>query len=143
MKFFEQNCIVKWAIFFPSFCWLWDFLLENLKLKRNSENVRWYIWADIKKLYAQNNILKKIIPNMTFWIIYILVQIFFLGTALGCFSQFFLIFCRWPTMVTNIFTQPAPPQKASYGPGWNMLTKFKQCIIGQIISHANWANMIF
>ena len=30
---FERNCIVKWVIFSVSFCWLWDFLLENLKLK--------------------------------------------------------------------------------------------------------------
>ena len=59
VMFSERNCVVKWAIFFPSFCWLWDFLLENLKLKRNSEYVRWYIWANIKKLYARNNIFKK------------------------------------------------------------------------------------
>ena len=31
---FERNCIVKWVIFFASFCWLWDFLLENLILKK-------------------------------------------------------------------------------------------------------------
>ena len=90
MKFFEQNCIVKWAIFFPSFCWLWDFLLENLKLKRNSEDVHWYIWVNIKQFYTRNNIFKKWIPNMTFWIIYIFVQISFLGTALGRFSKCFL-----------------------------------------------------
>ena len=72
-----------------SFCWLWDFLLENLKLKRYSEDVRWNIWANIKDLYARNNIFKKIIPNMTFWIIYVLVQISFLETALGRFSQCF------------------------------------------------------
>ena len=29
---FERNCIVKWVIFFASFCWLWDFVLENPKL---------------------------------------------------------------------------------------------------------------
>ena len=28
MSFFERNCIVKWMI---SFCWLWDFLLDNLE----------------------------------------------------------------------------------------------------------------
>ena len=56
---------------------------------------------------------------MTFWIIYNLVQIPFLGTALGRFNQcFFFIFRRWPTMVTDISTQPPPPpdKKASYGP---------------------------
>ena len=111
VRFFERNCIVKWVIFFASFCWLWDFLLENLKLKRNSDDVRGNFSTNIKKLYAQNNIFKKRIPNMTFWIIYILVQISFLGTALGRLSQcfFFLIFRRWPTMVTDIFTQPPPP----------------------------------
>ena len=34
MRFFEWNCIVKWVIFFASFCWFWDVLLENLKLKK-------------------------------------------------------------------------------------------------------------
>ena len=48
---------------------------------------------------------------MTFWIIYILVQISILGTALGCFSQF-------------LASLPPPPpsplhhhKKASYDPG--------------------------
>ena len=31
VRFFVRNSIVKW-IFFASFCWLWDFLPENLKL---------------------------------------------------------------------------------------------------------------
>ena len=79
LRFFGRNCIVKWVIFFASFCWLWDFLLENLKLKRNSEDVRWNIWANIKKLYARNNIFKKRIPNMTFWIIYIWSKFLFWG----------------------------------------------------------------
>ena len=79
VRFFERNCIVKWVIFFASFCWLWDFLLENLKLKRNSEDVRWYIWANARKLYARNNIFKKRILNITFSIIYILVQFHFWG----------------------------------------------------------------
>ena len=29
VRLFEWNCIVKWVIFFISFCWLWDFLMEN------------------------------------------------------------------------------------------------------------------
>ena len=108
---FWAKLVLKLVVFFASFCWLWDFLLENLKLKRNSDDVRGNVSTNIKKLYAQNNIFKKRIPNMTFWIIYILVQISFLGTALGRLSQcfFFLIFRRWPTMVTDIFTQPPPP----------------------------------
>ena len=31
---FERNCIVKCVIFFANFCWLWNFLIENLKLKK-------------------------------------------------------------------------------------------------------------
>ena len=31
-RFFERNCIVNWVIFLARFCWLWDFLPENLKL---------------------------------------------------------------------------------------------------------------
>ena len=63
---------------------------------------------------------------MRFWISYILVQIFFcfvLGfflTALGRFSQCYLIFCRRPTVVTHIFTpdhkKPLDHKKPSYGP---------------------------
>ena len=32
-RFFEQNCLVKWMIFFATFCWLWEFLPGNLKFK--------------------------------------------------------------------------------------------------------------
>ena len=117
VMFFERNCIVKLVIFFASFCWLWGFLLENLKLKRNPNDVCGNVWTNIKKLYAQNNILKKRFSNMTFWIIYILVQISILGTALGRFSQFIFNFCRRRTMMADIFSQPAPPpQKSFLGP---------------------------
>ena len=51
-KVFERNCIVKCMIFFASFCCLWDFLLENLKLKKNSVDVYWNVWTNIKTLYA-------------------------------------------------------------------------------------------
>ena len=114
VRFFERNYIVKWVIFFGSFCWLWHFLLNNLKLKRNSDDVHWNVFKNIKKLYARKNIFKKIILNMRFWIIYILVQILFfgglLGTVLGCFSQcfFFSIFRHQPATAADIFTQ-APP----------------------------------
>ena len=110
VRFFEQNCIVKWVIFFTSFCWLWDFLLENLE-RNNFDNVHWKVWTNIKKLFSRNNVFKKGITNMQFWIIYILVQIsFFGGLVLGCFSHhLFLVFYRRPTMVVDIFTQPPPP----------------------------------
>ena len=32
-EFFLSEIVVKCVIFFASFCWLWDFLIENLKLK--------------------------------------------------------------------------------------------------------------
>ena len=92
VMFFERNCIVKWAIFFASFCWLWDFLLQNLKSKRNYKDFHWYIWTNATKyniFKKRNNIFNERIPSMTHWIIHILVQISFLGTALGCFSQCF------------------------------------------------------
>ena len=128
VRFFERNCVVKWVIFFASFCWLWEFLLDNLKMK---QILWWYPLKCVDKyiykyvLHARDNIFKKVILNTKFWIIYILDQISFLGTALGCFSQsFFNIFCRWPTTVADIFTHPPPVpppppiphhKKASYG----------------------------
>ena len=61
-------------------------------------------------MHVQNNIFKKRVPNMRFWINYILVRISFLGTALERFSQcFFFIFCRRSTMVVDIITQPPTP----------------------------------
>ena len=107
VRFFERNCIVKWMILIASFCWLWDFLLEKMKLKWNSDDVRWNVWTNIKKLYPQNIIFKTRIPNMAFSIIYILVQISLLGTALGHFK----FFCRRSTMVVDIFTQPPTIEK--------------------------------
>ena len=59
VRFFEQNSIVKWVIFFASFCWLWDFLLEKLKLKKNSDDAHWNMWTNMKKLYGWNNIFQK------------------------------------------------------------------------------------
>ena len=102
MRFFERSYIVKWVIFFASFCWLWDFLLENQKLTKNSGNVHWNVWTNIKKLYSrnQNNISKKQkkkrIPNMRFWIIYIWAQIsFFRGLLQGILVKFFFVRQLW------------------------------------------------
>ena len=100
--FFERNFIVKLVVFFTSFCWLWDFLIEDLKLKRNSDDVHWNVWRNIKKLYAQNNIFKKGIPNMAFWVI-LAISYFGPNFDFGdCFyGVFFLIFVVgqswWPT----------------------------------------------
>ena len=78
-------------------------------IKKNSD-FHWNIWTNTKKLYARNNIFKKRLPNTRFWIIYVLVQIsLFWGLFLGISaSVFFLIFCRWSTMVADIFTQLRP-----------------------------------
>ena len=99
---FEQDYIVKCVILFAIFCWFWDFLLENLKLKTKL----W--WCSLEHLDKHKNVC----PKYETLNIYILVQIlFFGGTALGRFSQcFFKISCRWSTMVGDIFNQsPTPP----------------------------------
>ena len=77
-------------IFFVSFRWHCETCcLKIWKLENNSDDAHWNVWTNIKTLYAQNNIFKKRVPNMRFWIIYILIQISFLGTALGRFIQCF------------------------------------------------------
>ena len=76
------------------------------------------------KLYVQN-IFRKRITNMRFWIIYILVQVsFFCGTALGRFCQFFFVFFLNFLLSVNHggqhFTKPPSPhhKKAFYGPAY-------------------------
>ena len=87
IRFFDWNCIVKWVIFFASFCWLWDFLLENLKLKRSSEEVLWNIWANIKRLYARNNSSKYNILNHLYF-----RPIVYFGDCFRAFSQVFFFY---------------------------------------------------
>ena len=107
---FKWNCVVKWVIFSVSFCWSSDFLLENVELK-NSNDVHWNVWMNIKKLYNHNNTFKK--QNSKCEILnhlYCGSSFIFGGTALRCFSlHFFLIFCRRWTIVGDIFTQPPSP----------------------------------
>ena len=98
-----------------------DFLLENLKINENSDDVHWNVWTNIKTSYARNNIFKKKFPNMIFWIIYTLVQISFVGTALGRFSQFFFFFFWSLANHSSQHFYSVPPctphhKKASYGP---------------------------
>ena len=76
--FFEGNLILKWMIFFDSFCWLSDFLLKNLKLRDKLQ-----IWG-FELFFG---------PNFVFW-----------GIVSGRFSQ--RNFCRRSTMVATIFIQP-------------------------------------
>ena len=71
VRFFERNSIVKWVIFFGSFCGLWDFLLNNLKLKKDLMiSAGTYGW--VCKSYMS----EKIFSKKCF---YILVQFSFLG----------------------------------------------------------------
>ena len=46
---------------FRSLCLLWNFLLQNLKLKKkkNSADVHWNVWKSIKILYVQNYVFEK------------------------------------------------------------------------------------
>ena len=120
VRFFERNCIVKWVIFFASFCWLWDFLLENLKLRIKSDDIQWNVWANTKSLYARNNIFKKRIPNMRFLNhLYFGPNFHFWGTALGRFSSLVNLGGRHVCLAPLL--PPPPPlhrhhKKASYGP---------------------------
>ena len=75
--------------------YLWDFLLEDLKI-RNSDDVQWQVWMNINKLYAPNNIFKKRILKTRIRIIHIWSKFCFVffgcGTNLGSFSQYFFFF---------------------------------------------------
>ena len=122
-KIVERNCIVKCVIFFANFCWLWDFLLENLKLRKKalvlsigtSGDVNWNVWRNIKMLYAGSSIFEK--KNSNYEILNHLYfgPVFIFGEfALGRFSQYFLkFFLRRPTIMADIFAQlplhPHPP----------------------------------
>ena len=120
--------VQKWCstnVFFDTkqkhVCWKRDFLLENLKIKKkNSDNVHWNVWTNIKTLYARNNIFKKRITNMIFLIIYILVQNSFLGTALMHFSQCFMPWFSvggqawWRTSSLGPRPLPPTPHKKAY-----------------------------
>ena len=64
---------------------------KKYEIEKNSDDAHWNMWTNIKMLHAQNNIFKKRIPNMRFWIIYILVQSF-MGTDFNLFCQLFCYF---------------------------------------------------
>ena len=88
-ELFEQNCIVKRVIFFASF-----FLLalrlsaKKSEIKKNSDDIHWNVWTNIKALYARNNTFKKRIPNMRFLDhLYFGPNFHFSWTVLGCFSS--------------------------------------------------------
>ena len=94
LKFFQENYVLKWVIFSASFCWLWDFLLPNLKLKD-----KFQIWR---------------FESFIYWFRFLFYW--------GCFRRFsqcnFKISRHRPTMVVGIFTQPPHTQHfhITYGP---------------------------
>ena len=96
LRFFDRNCIVKWVISFGSFCWAWEFLLKNMKLKKKKKLAmfleRVHEFRKLvcpKKVFQKYNFKYEVLnhlyfgPMSIFWV-----------TALGCFSQcfFFQIF---------------------------------------------------
>ena len=87
---FWAKPIVKWVIFFANFCWIWDFLLEKLKLIDKLP-----IWGFESYLLSGS--------NLVFW---------------NCFMASshcnFKNLCRRPTMVNKIFTPPPHHKEASY-----------------------------
>ena len=110
---FERNCIVKWKNFFGSFCWLWDFLLKNVKLKKISDDVHWTLWMNIK--IQKNNFKYEFLnhlyfgPNFVFW-----------ETALGRFNQRFVFFFNFSKLASHggrHFYSASHHKKASYEPG--------------------------
>ena len=48
-------------------CFLVWRLLEDLKIRKNSDEVHWNGWTNRKMFYAWNYIFKKYISNMIFW----------------------------------------------------------------------------
>ena len=99
--FFEWNCIVKCLIVFASFCWLWDFLQENMKLKKTLImffGTSGQIWI---RCMPEIIFFQKRIPNMRFWIIYISVQIL---CSFGDYFFFFIFGDRWPTFLLGLPT---------------------------------------
>ena len=78
---------------------------KKSEIKKNSDDVHWIVWKNIKQLYTWKNVFKKIIPNNRVWIIYKLAQISFFGGLLYSVlaSAFFSIF--WHTFLLS----PSPP----------------------------------
>ena len=105
VRLFEQDCIVKCVTFFVSFCCSWNFLLENLKLKRNSGDFHWNIWTNIKTLYERNKLFKKKKSKYEIWKFIFWYKFRFWGTALGCFNQCYFFF----NILSDILLSPLPP----------------------------------
>ena len=96
LRFYEQNCIVKCVIFFASFCWLWDFLLENLKLRKKRCQLERLVMSigtsgQIKKRCMAEVIFSKAKKKFQIWDFESLIfwsSFHFWGFALGRYSQY-------------------------------------------------------
>ena len=107
---FWAKLYCKISDLFSSFCWLRNFLLENLKLKPPGD-VHRNVWTNIIKLYAQNNIFKKGIQIWDFESLIFWSSFVFRGTALERFMLRFFYSGKF-------YSGPRPPphhKKASYG----------------------------
>ena len=106
---FGRNCIAKGVLFFACFCWLWDFLLENLKIKKNNwwcplKRVDQYRNVAFPKQYFQKKNSKyEVLRHLYFGPKYVF------GECFRAFQPVFffclLIFRCRPTMVANIHNQ--------------------------------------
>ena len=114
MRCFELNRMKKCMISFASFCWLWDFSARKSEIKKKT--LMMSTGTYVRKLYVQNNIFKKAIQDMGFWIIYNLVQISFFGRLLkGILAIVFLFFpISQPWWPTFLLSPPSHHKKSSY-----------------------------
>ena len=99
----------KRVIFFASFYWLRDFLLENMEL--NFDHVHWNMWTNIKKFYARNNIFKKknfkneILNHLCFDTKFVILEtaLWRFNHCLFFFFKFFVVSQPWlPTFLNNL-----------------------------------------
>ena len=94
-------------------------MLENLKLKKNSNGIHWNVWTNIKPLFARNNIFKKRIPIMRYLNhLYFGPNFVFVRIALGFFCQCFSIsfFLRLAIHGDRHFCSVPHHKKPSYSP---------------------------
>ena len=121
---FRKISEIFWAKLYCKMCDLFCQFLLPLRLsarksenKKNSDDIHWNVWTNIKTLYARNNIFKKIIPNMRFLNhLYFGANFFFGGDS---FRAFFVVGQPWWSTFL-LSRPPSPPlthhKKASYGP---------------------------
>ena len=148
---FREHIIfnIKWAevhkkseVFWVKPFWkmsdLFCYFLLALRLSaRKSEIKKKLRWCPLERTlnerYVRNNIFKKRIPDMSFWIIYNLVQISFFGRLVkGISASVFLLFFPisqpwWPTFLLR--PTHSTIKKSSYGPAfsWQKLSQTWEC----------------